>query len=182
MNLVQKLLTETEPLKKDFLEKTKEFAEDSYKQFQDKVSWGAEEWCKYLNVEPEYRNTIANKNGELVTVKLAHYPTGFFNTEKSKNLDALHKQVFKVKSYTKEEFLELELNKAMKHYLNSIEKLAHRIKSYGLDECKLKLETTYIDQNISTLLTDGNKTIKAFTILAWGQIQKPHYRYLIKTK
>jgi hypothetical protein len=70
----------------------------------------------------------------------------------------------------------------MKHYLNSIEKLAHRIKSYGLDECKLKLETTYIDQNISTLLTDGNKTIKAFTILAWGQIQKPHYRYLIKTK
>jgi len=45
---------------------------------------------------------------------------------------------------------------------------------------KLKVQTSHIDVNIDTTLTDGEKTIKAFTILAEGAIQRPHYRYLIK--
>jgi hypothetical protein len=34
--------------------------------------------------------------------------------------------------------------------------------------------------NIDMTLTDGEKTVKAFTIIAEGQIQRPHYRYLVK--
>jgi hypothetical protein len=29
-------------------------------------------------------------------------------------------------------------------------------------------------------LSDGEKVVKAFTIIAEGTIQRPHYRYLVK--
>lgn len=34
--------------------------------------------------------------------------------------------------------------------------------------------------NIETTITDGVKKVRAFTIVAEGEIQRPHYRYLIK--
>jgi hypothetical protein len=34
--------------------------------------------------------------------------------------------------------------------------------------------------NFETTLSDGEKIVRAFTIVASGEIQKPHYRYLIK--
>jgi len=34
--------------------------------------------------------------------------------------------------------------------------------------------------NIETTLTDGEKMVRAYTIIAEGQVQRPHYRYLIK--
>jgi len=44
----------------------------------------------------------------------------------------------------------------------------------------LQLSTSYLDPNISTKITDGKKTVNAWTIIASGPIQRPHYRYLIK--
>ena len=34
--------------------------------------------------------------------------------------------------------------------------------------------------NIDTIISDGEKQVKAQTICAWGEIQRPHYRYLVK--
>jgi hypothetical protein len=45
---------------------------------------------------------------------------------------------------------------------------------------KLVVETSHIGVNINTTLTDGEKTVRAFTIIASGEIQRPHYRYLVK--
>jgi len=79
-----------------------------------------------------------------------------------------------------EEYIDIQVKKAEKHYSNSIEKLALRIAKKGLNESNLKMTTSYLDPNISTTITDGVKTIKAFTIIASGMVQKPHYRYLVK--
>ena len=79
-----------------------------------------------------------------------------------------------------EEFTEIQVKKAEIHYSNSIEKLAFRIAKKGLNENNLKMSTTYFDPNISTIITDGEKTVSAYTIIASGRVQKPHYRYLIK--
>lgn len=69
---------------------------------------------------------------------------------------------------------------ALAQYENSVLKLAFRINEKNLNIENLKVLTSHIGVNIETTLTDGNKTVKAFTIIASGQIQKPHYRYLIK--
>jgi hypothetical protein len=50
----------------------------------------------------------------------------------------------------------------------------------GLNEENLKVVTSHIGININTTISDGDKTVKAWTIIAEGEIQKPHYRYLVK--
>lgn len=79
-----------------------------------------------------------------------------------------------------EDYTEIQVKNAKEHYLNSIKKLAFRIEKKGLNENNLKMSTSYLDPNISTIITDGEKTVSAFTIIASGMIQRPHYRYLVK--
>ena len=79
-----------------------------------------------------------------------------------------------------EHHVEKMVKNAIKHYEFSIEKLAARIEKKGLNQEILKVVTSHIGVNIETTLTDGNKTVRAFTIIAEGEIQRPHYRYLIK--
>jgi len=76
--------------------------------------------------------------------------------------------------------IKLLVKAAEKHYDESINKLAYRIEQKGLNIDKIYVQTSHIGVNINTILTDGEKTVKAFTIIASGDIQRPHYRYLIK--
>mgnify|MGYP001602653057 CR=1 FL=1 len=78
------------------------------------------------------------------------------------------------------EFIVKSIEKAEQHYTNSVEKLAYRIIKKGLNADKITMKTGYVGVNLETTFTDGNKTVTAFTVLASGQIQRPHYRYLIK--
>ncbi|MFW5795398.1 MAG: hypothetical protein ACOCV1_07955 [Bacillota bacterium] len=82
--------------------------------------------------------------------------------------------------YFTEEFIDRTIKSAEKHYENSIAKLADRIEKKELNIDKLKVETSHVGVNIDTVLTDGEKTVRAYTIIASGPIQRPHYRYLIK--
>lgn len=66
------------------------------------------------------------------------------------------------------------------HYESSIHKLAARIQRKNLDLNNLTVVTSHIGVNIETTLTDGVQSVRAFTIIAEGEIQRPHYRYLIK--
>ena len=79
-----------------------------------------------------------------------------------------------------EAFITKAIQAAEAHYADSIVKLADRIVKKGLNLNSLNLVTTSIDQNINTVITDGSKTVKASTVLAYGPIQRPHYRYIIK--
>ena len=71
-------------------------------------------------------------------------------------------------------------SKAEQHYQASILKLADRIQKKGLVVDEIKVQTAHVGLNINTTLTDGQKTVRAFTIIAEGEIQRPHYRYLVK--
>ena len=79
-----------------------------------------------------------------------------------------------------EQHIEKMVKNAIEHYDFSIEKLAARIEKKGLNVETLKTSTSHIGVNIETTLTDGEKTVRAFTIIAEGAVQRPHYRYLIK--
>jgi truncated hemoglobin YjbI len=79
-----------------------------------------------------------------------------------------------------EAFLVKMRNAALAHYEDSVRKLAARIEKKGLNVANLVVKTAHVGVNIETTLTDGEKTVRAFTIIASGPVQKPHYRYLIK--
>lgn len=78
------------------------------------------------------------------------------------------------------EFVLKQVTAANEHYQDSIMKLANRIKERELNQSKLTVKTAHIGVNIETVLTDGEQQVRAFTIIASGPIQKPHYRYLVK--
>jgi len=79
-----------------------------------------------------------------------------------------------------EKFLEKQVKEALEHYESSILKLSSKIEKKGLNIEKLEVKSGMVGVNFETTLSDGEKIVRAFTIVASGEIQKPHYRYLIK--
>jgi hypothetical protein len=72
------------------------------------------------------------------------------------------------------------IDNANKHYEFSIDKLIERLKKKDLDINNITCTVNHIGVNLDITISDGKKTIYAYTIIAGGNIQKPHYRYLIK--
>ena len=85
-----------------------------------------------------------------------------------------------VKRNEQDKWLNNELSKAEENFNHNIIKLANRIAKKGIDIDNIKINTYNAFSNIECRISDGNKSIIAYTILAGGNIQKPHYRYLIK--
>lgn len=111
---------------------------------------------------------------------IADYRSGMFGFgEASKTYNKLPYSVVNPNG-KKSDFVSKAITDAESHYENSIEKLAERIDKKKLNISNLKVSTSHIGVNINTTLTDGIKTVRAFTIIASGPVQKPHYRYLIK--
>lgn len=171
--LVNILKTETEGLKNQYVQKCKEWASSQFQNIADRKSWREIDWCKFFNLEPR----LVNKGtpSEFYT-----FPQGFFNTKTSVKYDRLRTEAYKVAKMGKEDYILKAEESAINHYENSILKLANRIEKKGLNQSNLKAVTSHIGVNIETTLTDGKKTVKAWTIIASGEVQKPHYRYLIK--
>ena len=79
-----------------------------------------------------------------------------------------------------EEYIDKCLRTAELHYENSIFKLACRIQDKGLNLDSLSVSSVHMGVNLDLTITDGSQTVTAHTILAWGEIYRPHYRYLIR--
>ena len=82
--------------------------------------------------------------------------------------------------YFTEEFITRSIQDAEKHYKQSIEKLANKIETKNLNVSDLKVTSVFLGVNLDLTITDGEKKVTANTILAWGEINRPHYRYLVK--
>ena len=178
MTLIQTLTQETQGLKADFLAKTKIYCNEYYEVCLKRYHFNEQDWCKVLGITPEVKQRKNYNNGSVT--ESIQFPTNFFNTKESKTYRRLKDQAFSIKYLGLENFTAKELKNAVLHYEASIVKLASRIEAKGLDLTKLKVVTSSIGVNININLTDGLKTINAYTIVAQGEIQQPHYRYLIK--
>lgn len=75
--------------------------------------------------------------------------------------------------------IQSELRNAENHYNSSIIKLANRLVKKGVTE-NFTIISGKVQQNFEMVITSENKTIRAYTIIASGEIQRPHYRYLVK--
>ena len=72
---------------------------------------------------------------------------------------------------------------AILKYNYATERVCLKINEKGLDLNNIKVVSDKINidnGNLNMTFTDGKITINCFTILAWGEVNAPHYRYLIK--
>lgn len=173
MKLIEILKKETVTLRLQYIDKTIDWSNSYYEICKKRKTWKEKDWCKFLGIEPVMRNPNTS-------LQFLGYPTGFYSTSKSRELDRYQNDIRRILSLGLEKYIEKEVNYAKMHYETSIIKLAERIEKKGLNINKLKATTSHIGVNIDTTLTDGEKKVRAFTIIAEGEIQRPHYRYLIK--
>lgn len=80
----------------------------------------------------------------------------------------------------KEACIERARLNAISSYDAATKKLSVRISQKGLNVPNLKVKSAQMNGNLESIFTDGEKTLRSFTILAWGEVNAPHYRYLIK--
>lgn len=190
--LIQNLKEQTQELKALYLEKTSEWAKQDFERISKSLQLPIEKWYEKFNVQTTTQKVY---NGVVVDEKRLQYYTeemkkkiketvapargeyGKKNIYKMRDAIDLAK---KIVSLGLEDYESKQLKLANMHYENSIVKLASRIVKKDLDQNKLTLSSSRIKMNFETTITDGKKTVRAFTILAWGEIQRPHYRYLIK--
>jgi hypothetical protein len=171
-NLIKQLTEATQSLKTIYLQKTKEYAEREFARMEEMVKWREVDWCKHFGLEPQPVNVGTGS-------EFLSFPKNFYNTKQSRAYyrlrdgarSAVHGGL--VKHLAKAE------KGAIMHYENSIAKLADRIIRKGLNQDTIVVTDSSIGVNINTTITDGTKTVRAYTIVAEGPIIAPHYRYLI---
>ena len=80
-----------------------------------------------------------------------------------------------------DKFLDNSENDAISYYESSINKLSIRLTKMGVSKDSIiKLKSSYMDTNISTYIHTKDRVYNAYPIITAGEVQRPHYRYLIK--
>jgi len=174
VNLIDVLKKETKSLKVQYLKFTKEYAKSEFEYQETLKMMQYYERVKFLGYElievtDKYNGRITQRFND------EHYRNGD-NQRLTRSIDKMNKIV----SMGLSKYIEKMEENAILHYEDSIIKLATRIEKKELNKSNLTVKTSHVGVNIETTLTDGIKTVRAFTIIASGEVQKPHYRYLIK--
>ncbi len=98
-----------------------------------------------------------------------------------KRRDILRKTYYKFTRVSRNNYIDKRRKAAEEHYHNSIMKLAMKLRDKGMELGQVKIHSIDINNNgIDIVLTDGQNTVRAWTIIASGPIQRPHFRYLVK--
>lgn len=120
---------------------------------------------------------LVNKYGKYTYEDyVAKFPGGKYGI--SKEGESLREKVRSMKAEGKEKYTKAYMKLAEMHYNQSLEKLGYKITEAGFDTTKVRLSSSSVGVNFSTEVTDGNKYMRAYTIIAEGPINAPHYRYL----
>ena len=78
------------------------------------------------------------------------------------------------------EMVKRHRKQAERHFEAGLTKMVERVDTKGMISEKCRLSKISIDVNIEATVTDGNQSVRLFTIIASGPVQRPHYRYLCK--
>jgi len=172
-NLTNILLAQTAEFKSAFIAKTQAFAIREFARFEKIASWDKAEWCKFFGLTPSIGKIY---NG----VQYMEFPNNFHNTKDAKTYLNMCARIIPAVRQGREAFIAKEIQNAEKHYIQSIEKLAARVEAKELNIESIKVTSGFQNVNFECTITDGIKKVRAFTIIAEGEIVRPHYRYLIK--
>jgi hypothetical protein len=164
----------TSNLKDAYLTKTAEWATNYHDFCTKKYYQDDEAWCNDLGITP----ILTRRHS---TTERLSFPDEYYNSKRYRNEYITLRQKYRLIALTdREKYISKEIKYAERHYESSLDKLTKRILEKDLDITKIKISDESIGININLTISDGIKTIKAWTIVAEGEIQRPHFRYLIK--
>ena len=127
----------------------------------------------------ELLSKIQNMSYELTTcASLRKYTPENFDTRAFKSFSVIEERIARNKSI----WFDKEMKKTSKSFDNSLMKIAFAISSLEMNLDTINVKQVYVNNGIDITLTDGDKQVHAFTIIACGQIIRPHFRFLIKSK
>ena len=173
INIINVLNAQTADFKAVYVEKCMNYAQNEYQRQVFILTWSDEQWCEFFGLTPRIE-TFGGRGTQPT------FPKGFFSTANAKIRHNMINKARKVRNYRLEDYLSYAKGDAEHHYKVSVEKLAHRIITKGLNYDTLTVTAGWVNVNFNCIITDGEKTVKASTIIAEGPVQRPHYRYLIK--
>jgi hypothetical protein len=160
---LQQVLTEkTQDLKELFVEKSVEYAGKEFDTLNEKESWSYNKW---LEVYPQKYSAGHCRTG-ITLSKLGH---------------KVRDMVYMAHRIGRELWIWKAREAAIKHYNLSIVKLAYRLEQKGIG-INFQISATRLKVNFEMTISDKDscKVVRAWTIVASGPVQKPHYRYLVK--
>lgn len=186
--LIEALTESTQDLKVKYIAQVKQWAKDQFKRDLECLNWNEIKWCEYFNLTPR----LANYRGEPITYdpkrKLVGsefwtLPDGFYNTKNYSKMDRMRNAARNAERVGVDVYVKKEVAKGESHYKYSIEKLAERLVKKGIANDRgadVKIESGWVGVNLELVITVDKIRVKAWTIVAEGIVQRPHYRYLVK--
>ncbi len=174
--LIDVLREHTTELKIEFLERTKEWSTKQYQHSLEMNKRTSEEW--YIEYGMKFNEKIHSFTKERMVIL-------DMNDKKTREwYPTMRKEVMMHKDRTKvslEKYLAIKEQKAIAHYESSLMKLSDRLSKKGIfHDSGLVIEQSKIGVNLEMLIKHNDTVTKAWTIWASGEIQEPHYRYLVK--
>ena len=173
--LVDQLTEKTATFKEMYVEKCVEWARVEHAQAVERKYWNNKDWAEFFGWE--YTTSTQYKS------VYYGFPRGFYNTKNASKLERAQNIARRISKFSLAEYTRIAEIKAVESFEASILKLAGRIVSKGLDintDGGLVITHAHVGANFNCTITDGTKYVKAQTILAYGPVQCPHYRYLVK--
>jgi ribosome-associated translation inhibitor RaiA len=99
-----------------------------------------------------------------------------FDTRMFASFDQIQTKIETLKST----WIAKQMKKTSKSFDQSLLKITGAIAQSQMNVDAMEIRQIQINNGIDITLVDGEKCIHAFTIIAMGEIVKPHYRFLIK--
>lgn len=179
-NLSQKLHKETQQLKSDYITLTKRWANDYFNFCEKRLNWDKTEWANFIWVWTRIVNPWTRM--EFIDFESWKDRLDFTYSNANQKYRKYKEESEKTVKLWLDWYIKKEIDKAIKHYEDSLTKLIDKIYEFWLIENNIIVKSAYMWTNIDITISDWIQEIHAYTIIAEGTIQRPHYRYLIKKK
>lgn len=171
--LVSELYKHTADLKTLYIEETKKYADRKYQHCIEREDWSTRQWYDDYGLPYTLKHEGTDREFPLLADKYNTKTYGFMQLHKS--------EVRQILEMGLEKFKAKEVKYAEQHYEDSITRLSIRLNEKGItDESKFTITSGRIDMNFECIINHEHGVTKAWTIIASGPVQRPHYRYLVK--
>lgn len=187
--LLEALTENTQDLKAEYISNTKIWATDRFNSLLEKLSWNEVQWCEYFGLTPRLCNYHGTEvipydpNRKLTGMQFWSLPSNFYNSRDARRQDSMKNEARQAKRLGLGDFVLMNVVKAEAHYDDSLRKLVDRLKKKGVPETfgeKVKIIKARVGINLEIVIKFEAIQVKAWTIVAEGIVQRPHYRYLVK--
>jgi hypothetical protein len=171
--VIAALTEKTQDLKTKFIQQTRKHARFVFDKAVEKSKWSEEKWYDAYGVKWEVKEQYGKKY-------ISPAP-GEYNGKEIYKMRNAKESINRLVNDGYEKHEAKEVMGAERHYTDSIEKLAARLHDKGItDASDFTIKTGWVGVNLEITIEHGEQITRAWTIVAEGIIQRPHYRYLVK--